>query len=321
MTISLKKEKKYIIDGETEKKVLNYEEGYTGFVIRMKQKNDWVKSEGMDYLLGFERFLNENNIDFYVYDDSYCVVGNWIEVTLVVEDENIGEFKAAYYYFKKDHKALIGGYENEAKKLENDMEKMVDDIISGQDEVNTIKEKACETCTQHIHQGFCSFFNCKLEKAKEMCCKKEYRKKKEELQDEIQEEKTFEVEKFIFAGNATFTLESTKTGNRYTYKMSKCKDKKDLYFVGLLSGPDNEKDYKYMGVVDKGNFRLTANSKIKKDATSVKAFAFFIAKLDKLNDIEGLNIYHEGTCGHCGRKLTTPESIKTGFGPVCMGLM
>jgi hypothetical protein len=266
MFISLKKERKYIIDSETEKRVLNYQEGYTSYVVTMKRKENWIQSQGMDYLLGLERFLNENNINFYVYDDSYCVVGNWIEVTLIVEDDNIKEFKTAYKYFKKDYKALIKGYENETEKLRQGIE-------------NESQEKIKES------------------------------------------EQTFEAEKFIFAGNATFTLESTKTGNRYTYKMTKCKDKKDLYFVGLLYGTDNEKDYKYIGVVDKGNFRTTANSKVKKDTTSVKAFAFFIAKLDKLNKIEGLNIYHEGTCGHCGRKLTTPESIKTGFGPVCMGLM
>jgi len=50
------------------------------------------------------------------------------------------------------------------------------------------------------------------------------------------------------------------------------------------------------------------------------AFAFFMAKMNKLNKI-GLNFFHEGKCGKCGRKLTTPESIKNGFGPTCLGGM
>ena len=30
-----------------------------------------------------------------------------------------------------------------------------------------------------------------------------------------------------------------------------------------------------------------------------------------------LEVWHEGRCGRCGRKLTTPQSVETGFGPVC----
>jgi hypothetical protein len=32
-----------------------------------------------------------------------------------------------------------------------------------------------------------------------------------------------------------------------------------------------------------------------------------------------LAVYHEGRCGACGRRLTTPESISSGLGPVCAG--
>ena len=32
---------------------------------------------------------------------------------------------------------------------------------------------------------------------------------------------------------------------------------------------------------------------------------------------EHLEIFHEGRCCACGRKLTTPESILSGIGPEC----
>ena len=30
-----------------------------------------------------------------------------------------------------------------------------------------------------------------------------------------------------------------------------------------------------------------------------------------------VTVWHEGKCGACGRKLTVPDSIKSGIGPVC----
>jgi hypothetical protein len=32
-----------------------------------------------------------------------------------------------------------------------------------------------------------------------------------------------------------------------------------------------------------------------------------------------LEVWHEGRCGACGRRLTVPESIERGLGPECYG--
>jgi hypothetical protein len=32
-------------------------------------------------------------------------------------------------------------------------------------------------------------------------------------------------------------------------------------------------------------------------------------------------VWHEGRCGRCGRKLTVPESIESGFGPECASIL
>jgi ribosomal protein L35AE/L33A len=73
-----------------------------------------------------------------------------------------------------------------------------------------------------------------------------------------------EIKQYALAGHATLTLSSQRTGNRYTYKISRAKDDdgqpKDLWFVGLLAGPDNETSYQYMGVLN-GSFKLTSKSR------------------------------------------------------------
>lgn len=34
-----------------------------------------------------------------------------------------------------------------------------------------------------------------------------------------------------------------------------------------------------------------------------------------------VEIWHEGKCGRCGRQLTVPESIESGFGPECVKMI
>lgn len=126
------------------------------------------------------------------------------------------------------------------------------------------------------------------------------------------------VAQFVLAGNSTFTLRSVKTGTRYTYRVKKL-DSAPLWFVGLLSGPDNESDFTYLGVVRDGKFSLTGKSKMRSDSKPVVAFAWTWTKLQSQVLPETVEFWHEGRCARCGRKLTVPESLETGFGPECIG--
>lgn len=125
---------------------------------------------------------------------------------------------------------------------------------------------------------------------------------------------------FCFAGKATFTLESKRTGCRYTYKVTEKKNSnKTVFWLYLLYGPNNEADYKYAGRIDVGEralFSSTQRSMIESDAPSMVVFRW---ALMKNFDHPDLNFWHEGRCGCCGRKLTTPESCRIGLGPVCDG--
>jgi len=128
---------------------------------------------------------------------------------------------------------------------------------------------------------------------------------------------------FITGGNATVTLVSTNTGTRFTYKI-RARDEGAMHFVSLLSGPDNENDYRYLGRID-ASARFWAGRRNPKpgdvgaDAPSSLAFQWAWERLAKGVLLDSLEIWHEGRCGRCNRKLTVPESLKSGLGPECAG--
>ena len=119
---------------------------------------------------------------------------------------------------------------------------------------------------------------------------------------------------FILAGNATVTFLNPKTDNRFTYKITKPKDS-DVFFVSVLTNPDT---YTFMGSILSLNFKYSKKSTISESAQSFQVFKWVFDKL-RANDLpDFLEIYHEGRCGRCGRNLTVPESIISGFGPECV---
>ena len=78
----------------------------------------------------------------------------------------------------------------------------------------------------------------------------------------------------MLAGNATVTLESKVTGKWFTFKVVR-KDSKNGWYVRLLSGPDNQSDYTYLGKLhDNGQFYRGAN--MTEQAPSVRAFRWLL---------------------------------------------
>jgi hypothetical protein len=130
---------------------------------------------------------------------------------------------------------------------------------------------------------------------------------------------------FALAGNATLTLVSVKTGTRFTYRIREAGDEHNrVWFVNMLNGPDNEADYKYLGRVD-GRLHLHIGRKsprpydISPDAKGAQAFTWFWNRMMSDQSFEGLiEVWHEGRCARCARKLTVPSSIESGFGPECV---
>ena len=110
---------------------------------------------------------------------------------------------------------------------------------------------------------------------------------------------------FALAGAAIFTLKSLKTGAHYTYSIKKGKVR---YFASVRHG-DN-----WIGI---GSFRIDCPDlkTYPHDSPSLKGLKWFFNNPDS----DQVEFYHMGKCAACGRALTNPESIETGFGPVCAG--
>ena len=120
--------------------------------------------------------------------------------------------------------------------------------------------------------------------------------------------------KFIFAGKSIVTFLNTKTGNRFTFKTKAAKDS-NMFFVSVLNGPEN---WTYIGTCIEGKFRHGRKSSISADVQSVKVFDFVLAKLVAGTLPEFVEVWHEGHCGKCGKRLTVPSSIENGLGPECI---
>jgi hypothetical protein len=92
-----------------------------------------------------------------------------------------------------------------------------------------------------------------------------------------------------------------------------------------VNGSDNEHVFAYLGHVynDVAGYRYThgRKSKIGADSASAKAFDWFwrvVVAQRRSVDQWQIDVWHESRCGRCGRKLTVPESIESGFGPECL---
>lgn len=134
-------------------------------------------------------------------------------------------------------------------------------------------------------------------------------------------ENAADIKTYTLAGHATLTLTSQRTGTRYTFKISKCKDdSKKLWFVALLSGPNNETDYQYLGIIN-GEFKTTAKSRYGDDSVPVRAFRYFWRHVDADQMPPEVEVRHCGHCGRCGRLLTVDSSIDRGIGPECASKM
>jgi len=102
-------------------------------------------------------------------------------------------------------------------------------------------------------------------------------------------------------------------------------------WVKLLTGSNNESDYTFLGTLFPdgkwpettfASFRPGRDCKVGPEAPSRKALDWLVEKLSPEVNGRGLfeqaEVWHEDTCGRCGRKLTVPESVESGYGPECI---
>lgn len=128
-----------------------------------------------------------------------------------------------------------------------------------------------------------------------------------------------DAKKFSLAGNATLTFKSRVSEDHLTYRIKRGKGK-TFYHVEVMTGPSNTDDFEYLGIInERGRYLHGKKSRIGLDSTSHRAFEWTWRWLQERDQIPAkVEIWHDGCCGRCGRKLTHPESVQSGFGPECI---
>ena len=128
---------------------------------------------------------------------------------------------------------------------------------------------------------------------------------------------------FVLAGKAIFTASSPSSHFTFRVDRKEVSEGKRIFFVSVLSGPDNTSDYSYLGLLDpvSGGLKNTKASP-SEQCQSFQVARWVLGKIWSGRPLPaGYAIHHAGRCGRCGRMLTVPESIESGIGPDCAAKM
>lgn len=123
----------------------------------------------------------------------------------------------------------------------------------------------------------------------------------------------------IRSHNGIITVENTNRGTHRTFRIKTQPD--DARFapgeriLSLLTGPDNTSDYTQIGFV-KSDGRVILWRRFRTD--HYEKLVSVLRRPDYWRE-RGMAYEFEGRCRKCNRALTTPESLRSGIGPVCEG--
>ena len=136
------------------------------------------------------------------------------------------------------------------------------------------------------------------------------------------DERKTQILDYLLSGNAFFTLESSSKNIRYTYSITRKKKTQPYYKITRLYGPNNEKDYRHVGVFNVDTFYFHLTKTDKRDKCAQLIIAFFTVLCDEnMPWPTHCKYYKAKRCGLCHRLLTTIESIERGYGPHCYELV
>jgi hypothetical protein len=123
------------------------------------------------------------------------------------------------------------------------------------------------------------------------------------------------------------TLTSPKTGDHRTFRVRTVRRGKleGHRIVSLLTGPNNESDYEGFGfIVDRdgsvapGTIAVWTRFRGKDGVESVYEKYASMLRLPAYWAAKGVQYRVSLRCRRCGRLLTHPESIISGYGPECI---
>ena len=124
--------------------------------------------------------------------------------------------------------------------------------------------------------------------------------------------------------NGTYTIRNKETGEHRTFRVKTQKDDSTFApgkrIVALLSGPNNESDYKGFGFVNDDRIAVWTKLRGYEKKSAYDWYAIMLWELatdTKSRWHENYEVLLEKKCIRCNRKLTHPESLNTGVGPEC----
>ncbi len=121
---------------------------------------------------------------------------------------------------------------------------------------------------------------------------------------------------YVLAGYAVVTFRNALTGNRFTYKVRR-PDDDHPHFVSIRTASG---DWSFMGTIFDGEtYRHGKRTEVVYDSKVAVTWRWLWDRIDDLPP--EIEVWHQGRCMRCGRRLTVPESIQTGYGPICSELL
>ena len=122
------------------------------------------------------------------------------------------------------------------------------------------------------------------------------------------------AKEYILGGRAFITLTSNVTNKFFTYKITVALHDARLHFVWYHSA----KGYRYVGTIKYRRKFFRTKKSIPSEFTVYKAFVWAWRHISNNSMPKTIAVYHNNRCRRCGRKLTTPKSMKAGIGPECI---
>lgn len=133
-----------------------------------------------------------------------------------------------------------------------------------------------------------------------------------------------EFPKAMLAGRARLTITNPASGQWVKLRMRQRKDKRTgqpgpCYFLSLALLGDGDLSYRYVGAyfADSGRFAPGRDS----TAREREIAAFLTRAISQPGLLQRAEIEHAGQCLRCGRTLTQPDSIRSGYGPECFTIV
>lgn len=131
--------------------------------------------------------------------------------------------------------------------------------------------------------------------------------------------------------NGTYTIQNKQSGDHRTLRIRTIipddEQHPDAFVnkhawkrtIELLTGPDNEHSFTMIGwLTDRGAVPIRKfESDIRRCSLMNLLYDLALGVTGGYHDM--YEMMHEGRRMICNRKLTTPESVKSGIGPICAG--